>query len=437
MSCAQSALPEDETRQNLSANRPDGEPVRLVDADSDFSEGIFIAKEISRMTGGMDMLESQRSAERTAFRSFSDIAILCRTHRQADLIEKCLRHDSIPCIVTGREGFLEDSEVRGTLAFFRFLLNPEDLPSLRSSLRYIWNCPADLIDQASAYFSTVKMLNPAACLNEFQGLGVLSLWAEAVETYLPFVKKEKPRKLLERWTKEKNLSAAMEKLLQTSVFYSDTPAFLQNLLLGQEGDLMRAAGKNYESGAVRLMTLHGSKGLEFPYVYMTGMEDGLFPGMRSLDDPKELEEERRLCYVGITRARERLTMTGAARRMVNGETRFSNESMFVREIPDSLKERKDYTERPQRTSWHFDGPGEAESFRRAAPKPAAFGKEFRIVKADHLEYGPGDRVKHMKFGEGTVLRVEDGARDFEVTVDFGSHGVRKMFAGFAKLEKIG
>ena len=130
-------------------------------------------------------------------------------------------------------------------------------------------------------------------------------------------------------------------------------------------------------------------------------------------------------------------MTGAARRMVNGETRFSNESLFVREIPDSLKARKDYTERPQRTSWHFDGPGEAESFRRAAPKPAAFGKEFRIVKADHLEYGPGDRVKHMKFGEGTVLRVEEGARDFEVTVDFGSHGVRKMFAGFAKLEKIG
>ncbi len=310
LSCAQSALPEDKTRQNLSANRPDGEPVRMVEADSDFSEGIFIAKEISRMTGGMDMLESQRSAERTAFRSFSDIAILCRTHRQADLIEKCLRHDSIPCIVTGREDFLEDPEVRGTLAFFRFLLNPEDLPSLRSSLRYIWDCPADLIDQAAAYFSAVKALEPATCLNEFQGLGVLPLWAKAAETYLPFVKKEKPRKLLERWTEEKELSAAMEKLLQTSVFYSDTPTFLQNLLLGQEGDLKRAAGKSYESGAVQLMTLHGSKGLEFPVVFLAGVKKGTIP-FESPRRPSDPEEERRLFFVGITRAKEELILSAA------------------------------------------------------------------------------------------------------------------------------
>lgn len=310
LSCAHLVLPEDRTRQELIANRPKGEPVRLVEADSDFSEGIFIAKEISRMTGGVDMLESQRSAERTVFRSFSDIAILCRTHRQADLIEKCLRHDSIPCIVTGREDFLEDLEVRGTLSFFRFLLNPKDFPSLRSSLRYIWDCPSDLIDHAFSYLGTMKILEPASCLNEFKGLGVLELWAKATETYLPLIKKEKPRKLLERWIEGKKYSAAMEKLLQSSVFFNDTSSFLENLLLGQEADFNRAAEKNYESGAVRLMTLHGSKGLEFPVVFLVGVKKGNIP-FESIRHPSNSDEERRLFFVGMTRAKEELILSAA------------------------------------------------------------------------------------------------------------------------------
>lgn len=126
------------------------------------------------MTGGIDMLESRLASGRNVLRSFSDIAILCRTHNQADLIENCLRHDSIPCIVMGRENYLETPEVCGTLAFSRFLLNPRDFPSLH----LIWNCPSDLIDEAVAYFRIVKKLDPAACLKEFEGLGVLPIWAK-------------------------------------------------------------------------------------------------------------------------------------------------------------------------------------------------------------------------------------------------------------------
>ena len=222
-----------------------------------------------------------------------------------------------------------------------------------------------------------------------------------------------------------------------------------------------------DSEKVTLMTLHAAKGLEFDEVYMTGMEDGLFPGNRSIDDPKELEEERRLCYVGITRAKRRLTMTSAKSRMINGETRWPNESMFVREIPEELKERADRTassafRKPVQSSYgggYGSGssgrtgsgggsgssahryPWESTSFassgnavgKRPAP---AFGKQFQVVKADHLDYAEGDRVRHTRFGAGTVLKIVDGGRDFEVTVDFDGHGVKKMFAGFAKLQKL-
>ena len=222
-----------------------------------------------------------------------------------------------------------------------------------------------------------------------------------------------------------------------------------------------------DSEKVTLMTLHAAKGLEFDEVYMTGMEDGLFPGNRSIDDPKELEEERRLCYVGITRAKRRLTMTSAKSRMINGETRWSNESMFVREIPEELKERADRSAssafrkpvQPSYSGGYGSGasgrtgssggsgspahryPWESASFAssgdpgRKRPAPA-FGKQFQVTKADHLDYAEGDRVRHTRFGAGTVLKIVDGGRDFEVTVDFDGHGVKKMFAGFAKLQKL-
>lgn len=225
--------------------------------------------------------------------------------------------------------------------------------------------------------------------------------------------------------------------------------FLEEIALVADIDRM-----DEESEKVTLMTLHAAKGLEFDEVYMAGMEDGLFPGNHSLDDPEELEEERRLCYVGITRARNRLSMTSARSRMINGETHWSRESVFLREIPDALKETTDRSSRPAERGMHVtDG---AESGKGALPwessgkeicrkrnepawkkpdKPAAFGKIFQVVKADHLEYQKGDRVRHARFGLGTVLNIVDGKRDYEVTVDFDEHGVKKMFAGFAKLQK--
>lgn len=211
------------------------------------------------------------------------------------------------------------------------------------------------------------------------------------------------------------------------------------------------------SDYVVLMTLHSAKGLEFPNVYMAGMEDGLFPSYMTItsDDPMEIEEERRLCYVGITRAKERLTLTGARMRMVRGETRYSKVSRFVKEIPEALLRgempKEKITEMPDRSSYQsakksfqsrpfgsvyqdrfsksaYGNGGRATTGARSFDSGATAGKT--------LDYKEGDRVKHMKFGEGTVQKILAGGRDFEVTVDFDKVGVKKMFASFAKLKKV-
>ena len=230
---------------------------------------------------------------------------------------------------------------------------------------------------------------------------------------------------------------------------------------------------------VTLMTLHSAKGLEFPKVYLVGMEDGLFPGMMSImsGDKTEMEEERRLCYVGITRAKKELVLTAARQRMVNGETRWSKPSRFINEIPPELldtdklqpvlgKGKQDdfdesglpwnqgtksgvsrfgmgynayasKTASPTGSSKSSGMGGFGSSIQSLEPKKKpGFGKTFTVQKAASLDYKEGDRVKHAKFGEGTVKEIIDGARDYEITVEFDKGGQKKMLAGFAKLERV-
>lgn len=289
----------------LAPQRPEGEPVQLYRAESELSEGIFIAKEINRMVGGIDMLDAHRCLEReeaAVQRSFSDIAVLYRTHRQARLIEKCLQKESIPYIVSGRDDLLADEVVRGTVGFFRWLVNPQDTVSLRACLETVFHCPADMIAQAVAGKDAAWIQNTPH----------LKLWAELTAQYRPRLKKEPPLKLLEDWKNREEIpeSGALEQLLNMAVFYSDMPSFLQNLLLGTESDIQRSANQNYTADAVRLMTFHGAKGLEFPVVFLCGIEQGKVP-LESMKYPTDIAEERRLFYVGITRAKDRLVMVGA------------------------------------------------------------------------------------------------------------------------------
>jgi DNA helicase-2/ATP-dependent DNA helicase PcrA len=247
----------------------------------------------------------------------------------------------------------------------------------------------------------------------------------------------------------------IEELINKAVSYEgehEQPSldeFLEEVALVADIDRM-----DESENRVTLMTLHSAKGLEFPRVYLSGMEDGLFPSMMSIssDDKEEVEEERRLCYVGITRAQKFLMLTAARQRMVNGETRYSRVSRFVEEIPvnlldsSKLEPRLSFEKRAAENKRAGGKPAGISSFSPGnnayasrSIKPMSnpgFGKTFTVQKADSLNYGKGDRVSHIKFGVGEVLEIKDGGRDFEVTVKFDNAGVKKMFASFAKLKLV-
>ena len=308
----------------LTPRCPAGPAVRLVQAADSFSEAVFIAKEIGRMTGGVDMLEAQALGHERTVRAFSDIAVLCRTHRQLELVEKCLRHDDIPCLVTGREDFLDDPAVRGALGFLRSLVVPADNAALESALRLLWNCPADLIQKAQTLCQKMGTLDSAALQEAVRGHGILENWLGRAEVWLPLVRTETPRKLVEQWEEQYGTSPALERLRNTAVFHEDFDSLWDALVLGQEADLRRASGKHWASGAVRLMTLHGAKGLEFPAVFLAGLSAGAMP-LESPGRPADAEEERRLFFVGLTRAREELILTAAP-----------EFSPFLRELPETV-----------------------------------------------------------------------------------------------------
>lgn len=310
--------------RRLLAQAPSGCAVRYFHAADDFSEAVFLAKEIARMTGGVDMLDAQQGEDREVYRSFSDIAVLCRTHRQLELVENCLRHDDIPCLVTGRGDFLQEDRVRGTVAFFTYLTEPGNGFALRDCLKLLWNCPASQAEEAARCCESVS--SPGELGEKLGDLPALSEFLSCIEEFLPR-RKEKPGKLLERWARKWEGEESLLRLGNMASFYGSLPEFLNALLLGEEDDLRRASGKSYSSGAVRLMTLHGSKGLEFPVVFLAGVKLGSLP-LESPRRPSDPVEERRLFYVGMTRAREELILTAA-----------EEPSPFLNDIPAGRLER--------------------------------------------------------------------------------------------------
>lgn len=294
-------------QRNLHAALENGKAVRVIEASSEMAEAIWVAKEINRQIGGIDMLDTEKGFERESERkqrSFGDIGVLYRTHRQAKLLETCLRREGIPYVVTGREDFLLESEVRGTVCFFRSIAEPEDFLARTLALRLLWKLPENVL--TSEIYETMKA------------------------KYQPLLKRNKPGKLLRKWREDMSLkeNKAMDKLEHIAMCYQNTEEFLNSLSLGEEGDLMRCGGKSYDANAVTLMTLHASKGLEFPVVLLAGAEEGKLP-LENGREPADIEEERRLFYVGMTRAKEELVI-------VHG----GQPSMFLEELPVSCIEKE-------------------------------------------------------------------------------------------------
>ena len=272
--------------RTLAAIREDGVPVRMVRAGSRKEEGIFIAKEINRLTGGMGMLEAQEAftGRPRKVRGFGDIAVLYRTHRQALLLETCLRTEGIPYVVTGREDYLLERSVAGTEEFFRSLTEPENSTLQERAMKHL--------------------------LHLFPGELTEEIYRSMAQQYQPLLEKETPEEILKRWIADLGLEKRkeMEKLLHASMFYERMDEFLEALETGVESDIRRCGGREYQADAVTLMTLHGAKGLEFPAVIVAGAEEGMIP-YESSRYPVDLEEERRLLYVGMTRAKEELILT--------------------------------------------------------------------------------------------------------------------------------
>lgn len=292
--------------RSLTARAGAGQPVRVVKAGGRRSEGIFTAREINRMIGGIDMLDAQERESRRegSARSFSDIAVLCRTNRQAEEMEEYLRKEGIPYIVTGRGTFLEADTVREAEGFFT-LLTGDGTEMEKPSFR-----------------RTAAFLNRRLGAEELQ---------ELLKKYRPMIGK-KPAELLKAWMKDRKLTEdePLSRLMSMALFHKTMEEFLFTLFWGREGDLKRCGKKRITAEAVSLMTLHASKGLEFPAVIIPGMRRGLLPL-----ETEEAEEERRLLYVGMTRAREELILTAS------GEP-----SPFLEELPESEIQREELAGEP-------------------------------------------------------------------------------------------
>lgn len=450
---------------------------------------------------------------------YQDCAVLYRTNAQSRLIEeKCLQRN-VPYRMVGGVNFYQRKEIKDILAYLKTIDNGrDDLSALR-----IINVPKRGIGgtsvgkvQAFASEHDFSIYDAFCRAQAVPGLGkaadkILKFTAliedfreriryedysirELIEDVLDesgYQKELEAEGEIEYQTRLENIEELINKAVSFERDHDEgtLSEFLEEVALVADVDRM-----DDSENRVTLMTLHSAKGLEFPRVYLSGMEDGLFPSMMSIssDDKEEIEEERRLCYVGITRAQDFLMLTGAKQRMINGETRYSKTSRFVEEIPADLLECDKLEPRlsPFRKSSDFDdsdlpwgqgggnarggstwggsgsggtgnggsasggqrpttwgnkaagvssfGPGSnAYASKTASPvqKPA-FGKAFTVEKSGALDYKEGDRVRHVKFGEGNVVEIKDGGKDYEVTVCFDKAGIKKMFASFAKLKPI-
>ncbi|MBU5449073.1 UvrD-helicase domain-containing protein [Acetivibrio sp. MSJd-27] len=318
----------------LTARNNPGEPVRLVTSESDFSEAIYIAKEINRMVGGVDMLDSSRHSDNGHRYGFSDFAVLYRTHRQASVLEKCLKKEGIPYTVSGREDFLEEESVRGILSFFSHLLHPEDVLSLKVCLKTLMDGSEDMIQRFPIHvFREVQTAEE--CYQKlplsFQEDRAVEKWHRLAIRYLPMLEQERTQKLIAGFAAELAIdeNPSVVRLINMACFFEDPADFLLNLKLGRESDLIRSGTGFHSSDSVSLMTLHGAKGLEFPVVFLCGLKQPFLP-LKTAKNTADTEEERRLFYVGMTRAQEKLIL------LTNGSP-----SRFLKEIPlHLLKEEK-------------------------------------------------------------------------------------------------
>ena len=454
-----------------------GDKITFEQLDTAAEEADFVARDIARRV-------------RKGEYQYKDCAILYRTNAQSRLFEERFITANIPYKIFGGVNFYARKEVKDLLAYLKTIDNGQD----DLAVRRIINIPKRGIGAASinkvalyAQEQEISFYDALCVAEQVPGLGKA---AAKIRPFVLFIQSMKAKakllsvtdllqEVIETTGYVRELEAEgtdeaearienIDELISKAVDYAEGEeaptlnGFLENVALVADIDSF-----DENSDYVVLMTLHSAKGLEFPNVYLAGLEDGLFPSYMSItsdNSQAEIEEERRLAYVGITRAKKNLTITSARVRMVRGQTQYGKVSRFVREIPPELLSGKIYEPKTKEDPIEQSTFQKARKAFRTVPSygGSGYGKEvgegygstFRSSKATKpvytkvenqrdfgsaggaLSYQVGDRVRHIKFGDGEVMAIVSGGRDYEVTVDFDKVGTKKMFASFAKLKKI-
>ena len=454
-----------------------GDKITFEQLDTAAEEADFVARDIARRV-------------RKGEYQYKDCAILYRTNAQSRLFEERFITANIPYKIFGGVNFYARKEVKDLLAYLKTIDNGQD----DLAVRRIINIPKRGIGAASinkvalyAQEQEISFYDALCVAEQVPGLGKA---AAKIRPFVLFIQSMKAKakllsvadllqEVIETTGYVRELEAEgtdeaearienIDELISKAVDYAEGEeaptlnGFLENVALVADIDSF-----DENSDYVVLMTLHSAKGLEFPNVYLAGLEDGLFPSYMSItsdNSQAEIEEERRLAYVGITRAKKNLTITSARVRMVRGQTQYGKVSRFVREIPPELLSGKIYEPKTKEEPIEQSTFQKARKAFRTVPSygGSGYGKEvgegygstFRSSKATKpvytkvenqrdfgsaggaLSYQVGDRVRHIKFGDGKVMAIVSGGRDYEVTVDFDKAGTKKMFASFAKLKKI-
>lgn len=392
---------------------------------------------------------------------YGDCAVLYRTNAQSRMFEEKFLLANIPYKIVGGVNFYARKEIKDVLAYLKTIANAED----DLAVRRIINVPkrgigATTISRVQEYAIAhdASFYNALRVAETIPGIGksVMKLqnFVQMIQTFRSkeefFSVKELIEDVLEVTGYIRELEAEgteeaqeridnIDELLNKAAAYDESQenethslgGFLEEVALVADIDDLEE-----DPDHVLMMTLHSAKGLEFPVVFLVGMEDGTFPSYMSIasEDPLDLEEERRLCYVGITRAMKKLYLTAARQRMVRGEVHYSRVSRFIDDIPKNLLQEEEQTAAKKERTWEKTVTPYQQA--RETFKAKVFApQQFQVKKAQGLEYTAGDRVRHIKFGEGTVKEIVEGGRDYEVTVEFDRVGVKKMFASFARLVK--
>ncbi|MDT0434219.1 MULTISPECIES: DNA helicase PcrA [Streptomyces] len=460
LSAANAVIERNESRRpkNLWTNAGTGARITGYVADTEHDEAQFVAEEIDRLTDAGDARAG-------------DVAVFYRTNAQSRVFEEIFIRVGLPYKVVGGVRFYERKEVRDVLAYLRVLANPEDSVPLRRIL----NVPKRGIgDRAEAMIDALaqreRISFPQALRRVDEAYGMAARSTNAVKRFNTLMEDLRTivdsgagpatvlEAILERTgylaelqastdpqdeTRIENLqelaAVALEFEQETGDAESETPAglaaFLERVALVADSD--QIPDEDDGSGVITLMTLHTAKGLEFPVVFLTGMEDGVFPHMRALGQPKELEEERRLAYVGITRARERLYLTRSSLRSAWGQPSYNPPSRFLEEIP---AQHVDWKRTGATTSSAGPVSGVAGSLSSSRSRSSASGASGfatrRTAEKPVVTLAVGDRVTHDQFGLGTVVGVKGTGANTEATVDFGDPKPKRLLLRYAPVEKL-